>query len=176
MIILAMSIGAYPGFAPAVNNVLAPIERLQEIYADIYELENIPIIMQPTYLNQKNPEHPIYYSLTYPTTISFSPKSRRNANKISELKEIQHVLKRYVEQIANTEFNIHDVPLANVPQSIQFDCFHTSQISKEIRDGALIFEEDNTFSKLSIKKQGYNFPDKSPFLRGCVRIAPIIKS
>ena len=37
--LLAISVGALPGFRPAVNDAMAPVKKIQEIYIDHYNLK-----------------------------------------------------------------------------------------------------------------------------------------
>ena len=55
--ILAISVGIFPGFAPApaLDNNAAPIDLLQQSYMEYYKLKDYaPIIMQPTIFNVNN--------------------------------------------------------------------------------------------------------------------------
>jgi len=168
--LLSMCIGAYPGFTPAIDNSVAPISRLQQIYSDIYDLKYAPIIMQPQYFNKKNT---VYYSLAYPTTISFSPKSKSTANKITELKEIKHLLNKYLEAIKSGDLNLHQIPLAQLPKTIGFEYFHTTEFTDSIQDTTLLFEKDPSFKQAMKNFTQAILPSKSNFLRGCIKISSL---
>jgi len=175
--LLTMSLGVYPGFAPAIDNSLAPISRLQKLYTEIYQLEYAPIIMCPTYFKRyyfksQKRNNNIYYSLAYPTTINFSPKSKRTANKITELKEIHHLLNKYLTSIKADDLNLSNTPLAKIPDSVEFNLYHTSEISTNIDSSELLPQRDNNFL---LNRHGV-FPDKSPFLRGCISISESSKT
>lgn len=165
--LFAMSVGAYPGFAPAIDNSAAPISRLQELYKEIYQLEYAPIIMHPAYFQPKQ-NRSIYYSLAYPTTTSFSAKSKRTANKITESKEIYRLLNKYLDSIKVDELNLYNSPLAKLPDLVEFEFYHSSETSKEIHSSKFLSANDKNFM---FGKNG-KFPDKSPFLRGCIGLSP----
>ncbi|MGD9108171.1 MAG: hypothetical protein PVI75_03270 [Gammaproteobacteria bacterium] len=175
--LLAMSLGVYPGFAPSNNNSAAPISRLQQLYVDIYQLEYAPIIMCPTYFKRyyfksQKRNSDIYYSLAYPTTINFSPKSKRTANKITELKEIHYLLNKYLDAIKTADLNLNNTPLAEIPDLVEFNFYHTSEISTNINSSELLPQRDQNFL---LNRKG-KFPDKSPFLRGCISISESSKA
>jgi hypothetical protein len=161
--LFAMSIGAYPGFAPAIDDTVAPISRLQQLYEEIYQLEYAPIIMHPACFQPKQ-NRPVYYSLAYPTTTSFSPKSKRTANKITESKEIYRLLSKYLDSIKVDKLNLYNSPLAKLPDLVKFEFYHTSETSTEIHSSKFLPQIDKNF----LLNRNGNFPDKSPFLRGCV--------
>ncbi|HVV68175.1 MAG TPA: hypothetical protein VHE99_03935 [Gammaproteobacteria bacterium] len=170
--LLAMGIGAMPGFASALDDSAAPIRRLQEFFVTIYQLnEYAPIIMQPQFFSLENPRS-IYYSLQYPTTIEFSPKSRESSTKIFDLYQIKSLLSRYFSEIRLDRLNLKGTPIYELLDSVKFDFFHTDpenysgiRLSKEIP------VEDPTFFEQLIDGASRNFPVNSPFIRGCVRIA-----
>lgn len=169
--LLAMSVGAVPGFAPAIDDTAGPISRLQEIYSTIYHLENYaPIIMQPQLFHMNGPDKPVYYSLEYPSTIEFSPRSRKESSKITDLYDINNLLKKCLHEIAMGELNIAGTPLDAVSKIIRFDCFHTNVSDyHELHPSSKIPLEDPSF-QISHYDKNNQFPSNSAFVRGCIRI------
>ncbi len=168
--LLAMGIGALPGFTSALDNNAAPIHRLQEIFSTIYQLnEYAPIIMQPHFFSSKE-SRPIYYSLQYPTTIEFSPKSREGSTKIFDLYEIKSLLNKYLTDIHSDKLNVSNTPFFNLPNKIQYDFFHTDiENYIGIRSSKEISKEDPTIIQ-TLTGINKNFPANSAFIRGCIRI------
>lgn len=80
--LFAISISALPGFAPAINNHAAPIQKIQDVYQDIYNLDYAPIIMQPEIFSVSRPERSVYHSLEVSTTISAPLKNKRLVSRI----------------------------------------------------------------------------------------------
>lgn len=170
--LLAMGVGALPGFAPALDDHAAPVRRLQEIFTTIYQLQDYaPIIMQPQFFSLKQKEsRPIYYSLQYPTTIEFSPRSREGSTKIFDLYEIRSLLNKYLNDIASDKLNVKGTLVYELPEKVQYDFFHTDienytgiRLSKEIP------EEDAAFKRV-LANVNKRFPANSTFIRGCIRI------
>ncbi|MCK4608289.1 MAG: hypothetical protein KAT71_02300 [Gammaproteobacteria bacterium] len=168
--ILAMGVGAYPGFAPATDDSAAPISRLQEIIINDYKLEGYaPIIMHPSYFSMYQKTSPIYYSLQYPTTFNFSPTSKKTSNKIIDLLEIQYLLQKYLSEIVTDSLNINGTPLASIPTQVQYDFFHSNpERYNEVIDSDQLSVDDTRFLSAF---SGRKFSAKTPFLRGCIRIS-----
>jgi hypothetical protein len=168
--LVAISLGAASGFAPAMNDDNGPISRLQTIFRDIYQLDLYePIIMQPTFLNWQDAESSVYYSLNYPTTTGFSPRSRRLTNKIIDLAEIRHVINHYLAGMEGDRLQLSATPLGELRKRVNFEYFHSENVRSEgIQSTADIPVVDRNFS---VKGSAAAFPRDSPFINGCVRIA-----
>lgn len=168
--LLAMGIGALPGFAAALDDSAAPVRRLQDVFTSIYQLQDYaPIIMQPQFFTLEH-ARPIYYSLQYPTTIEFSPKSREGSTKIFDLYEIKSLLTKYITDIHSDALNVSGTPLYDLPEKVQYDFFHTDiENYTGIRLSKDISVEDATFTQVPAGMSN-NFPANSTFIRGCVRI------
>ena len=83
-----------PGFTTSKNDNVAPITELQQVFTDVYMLdEYAPIIWHMDYLhNQSNEKPMVYYSLTKPILRHFSPSSRSLTNNLEDIREILHIL------------------------------------------------------------------------------------
>lgn len=172
--LLKIGVGAIPGMAPAIDEMGAPIRRLQEIFLDIYGLEDYgPIIMQPAYFNLYNDTRPVYYSLQYPNLLEFSPKGRENPSAIQELCEVRSLLAKYLEEICSGILNLDGIPLYDLTEKVKFNFFHSdSGPYYNINNSTEIPKDDPSFSKLLCsEKQNLRFPFNSSFVRGCVRIS-----
>jgi hypothetical protein len=167
--LLAMGIGALPGFSAALDNTAGPIKRLQEIYVDVYQVPYAPIIMQPNLFNVES-DRAVYYSLSYPTTIKFSPRSREESSKLSDLYDIKSLLQKYLSDISNVEFNLADTPIFDLPSKVKYDFFHTDiENYSGIRPSSDIPLEDASFSQIPYGGDK-EFPVNSPFVKGCLRL------
>jgi len=123
--LLFMGISALPGFAPGLNDEAAPIHKLQEIFTNVYQLKDYsPIIMQPHIFSLKN-SRSVYYSLQYPTSISFSPQSRENSTKIFTAYEIKSFLKKYLTDLRSDKLNLTGALIYELLEKVQYDFFHT---------------------------------------------------
>ncbi len=168
---IAIGIGALPGFAPALDNVVAPIHKLQEIFTTVYQLENyVPVIMQPYFFSLENPR-PIYYSLQYPAMAEFAPRSREISTKLNDIYEIQQLLKKYLVDIYSGKLNVNGTLIYNLYEKVQYDFFHTNaEKHTGIRSSKDVPIEDPAFLQAAIGTNN-NFPANSPFIRGCIRIS-----
>lgn len=171
--ILATAVGAAPAFAPALDDKAAPVNFLQKTYLDVYQLKHhYPTIMIPQFFDMHQKSNPVYYSLEYPCTIEFSPRSRRISNKTTDSNEINYVLDKYLNEIGKNELNLSGTPLFDVPQKVDFDFFHTNTENYEvIRKSSDIPREDPTFIPKSSPSSNKGFPDSCPFVKGCIRIS-----
>jgi len=98
--LLAMSLGAAPGFSPAQSEQLAPIKTIQKAYLESYVLKNYaPLVFCPATFNFNHPEHPIYYSLQLPTTLEFSPKPRKLSSTLGDLSELKHITDTFLDEL-----------------------------------------------------------------------------
>lgn len=130
--------------------------------------------MHPHFL-KKEIARPIYYSLQYPTTTEFSPKSRKGSTKIFDLYQIKSLLTKYLADIHWDALNLEGTPIYDLAEKLQYDFFHTdTENYTGIRPSKEIPEEDKTFAKIP-EGMSKNFPVNSPFLRGCIRISSKIK-
>jgi hypothetical protein len=171
--LLSMGVGAYPGFAPTIDNSAGPISRLQEIFCDIYQLDRYqPIIMQPAYFSVLEPCRPIYYSLEYPTTLNFSPKSRKRVTKMINLVELHYVLNKYLVEISSNSLNTHGSVLGSLSKKTCYDFYHSEARNESgIHPSREIPSGDPTFAQSVKKYPDREFPENSPFLRGCIRLS-----
>jgi hypothetical protein len=169
--LIDIAAGAVPGFAPATNNFAAPINEIQKIYQDIYQIKYDPIIMQPTWYSIHNPDRFVYYSLQYPSTLKFSPKAREPKSIISELYIIYMLLQKYLDALKNDNLNIQGTSIFDAAKLTNFDSFHSKPTEyPTIKNSQIIPEQDKTFS--SMLKSNLDFPINSSFLKGCIRIGP----
>jgi hypothetical protein len=171
--LFTIAVGAIPGFAPALGNEAAPIERLQEVLLNDYRLGYAPIIMQPTFFSLYDEiARPVYYSLEYPGAIEFSPSSRATTNKIMILSDIHYLLERCLSALREQDLNVIETPLYDLPHLAKFDFFHTETSNYEaVRNSVNIPLEDAAFLKGAKYCRGQKFPANCSFVKGCIRIS-----
>ncbi|MBL4647982.1 MAG: hypothetical protein JKY13_03380 [Gammaproteobacteria bacterium] len=169
--LIAMSTGSVCGFIPAVDDVAAPISELQRIYLDVYRLENYaPIIMHPGFFSLYHESAPIYYSLQYASSLKFSPKNSQRQTVINDLYQTASLLNKYIQEIKEGELNIDQTPLDDVSDKAIFDFFHSDETQyPNIYSSKNIPEEDCRFLN-GFSEKNNQFPHRSSFVRGCVRI------
>ncbi len=171
--ILTVGVGALPGFAPAIDDSLAPIARLQEIYMDIYQLQtHQPLIMQPTYCSLiSKKSQPIYLSMQHPTALEMTPRLSTRLSAIEDLHEINDLLSIYLQALQENQLNINTSLLHLSAQKNQYDFFHALAESDHlIQASAKIPKEDSAFLAKNSAYFGRSFPADSLFFKGCIRI------
>jgi hypothetical protein len=165
-----MATGASSGFAPAIDNIGAPIQGLTEVYNDIYRLKEYqPIFMQPYILGQNQCKRPVYYSLEYPSTMEFSSRNRDDKNKIQDLIYIKSLVNKYLDALSDNHLNVQTTPIGRLANDTEFTYFHPSEGYHAIENSRLIPEQDPSFDIFD-ESDDRAPPINSPFLRGCIRI------
>jgi hypothetical protein len=166
--LIAIGVGAAPGFAPALNNDIAPVQRLKDIFSNIYQLEYEPIIMQLANFSMYQEPNPVYYFLHYPTTLEFSPKAKAYSNKITTLCDIQYLAEKIFDEIASKELNVQGTLDSDFVEKAKCDYFHNEAEGYEgIKNTKQIPIDDPLFVGTQYEK----FPSNSPLINGCVRIS-----
>ncbi len=173
--LLALGAGAVPGYAPAVDDNSLPLQLLQQAYVEIYGLKKyIPTIMQPQHFHFDDlMMKPIYYSLNYPSTLSFSPKSRKDSSTIFEMDELLHIIKIFQRELTSENNILSDTVISEVAKNVEFNFYHNRNYTHNyIKDSDSILTFDNRFSHQHAKHANSNssFSSDAPFLRGCVGI------
>ncbi len=178
--LFATAIGAAPGFVPALDDEALPLIDIQKAYSESYNLKKyLPTIMRPTHFLCENDTTPIYYSLQNPTTHIFSPKSREVTNTLYELRELENIMRVFIEELSKPNAPCNDTILGNIAKNVEFNYYHSKpdkyRIVKMTNE---ILKYDSRFSSALkiIKKPGAGFSADAPFLRGCISIKKKILS
>lgn len=166
--------GGVPGCAPTTDENMLPKKLIEDAYAndDGYGLtEYWPIIMQPKQFNAKSTEA-VYYSLNLPTLVSYNPDTFKGKTNIELLCEVGDVLCRCQQYILN-KFEDRESVLYETAVRAQFSFYHDDPNPEKyggiIKNSALLPEEDKRFYK-----KGWTFPHRNQFVRGCIKIEPVI--
>ena len=170
--IFAIGTGAVPGFRPALDSSLAPIEGLQKAYIDHYELKHYaPIIMQPSAFDSQQIQTPVYYSLQYPTALELSPKTSGRSSAISDLYDIRALINKYVQQILEGGLNIEATPLYELARVISFDYYHNNvELYAGMKSSEELLQDDSAFKTIMDRFPGREFPKNSAFVKGIIGI------
>ncbi len=162
--------GCVPGFTVATDDTAAPIRRLEQIFAEVYQHKFVPTFMHLGYFDPTNPLNPVYYSLEVPTLFDFSPKSRKAANKINDLREVKHIQTAIKKFIQENKESLENTPVYDVATKVRYNYYHSeNDIFHEVENTNNLIELDENM-KRSMQTYGKPICTSSPFLRGCVRI------
>ena len=162
--LLAITAGAVPGFSVAMDDSCAPVNLLQQIYVRSYGLRKYaPTMMQPSVFSMQQ-EMPVYYSLQVPTTVEFSPKSRKASNTLNDLRELQQLTQAFMADIQQQNSILYETSMAASLQQVRFDFFHSKpdpHDQVQLTDTLPQYDPD-LFSA--------EFAKVGTFMRGCIRI------
>ena len=171
--LLSLALGSMPGFKPATNELMGPIQLIQEAYASSYGLKKyVPTMMHPAHFNLLDPSaDPVYYSLQLPTTISFSPRSRQLFSTLFDLRELRYILNIFIEEIAKNRVGLDGTIVSEIPKLVDFDFFHSKPDQhNEIHLSPAMMDGDAFLASALHKGKTSEFASNAAFLRGCVRI------
>lgn len=171
--LIYISLGGISGSRPANGDDFpGPIDRIQQIYTDVYGLDNqAPTIMRP-YSFSIYEDKPVYYSMQTPTLLSSSPNFRKISSNIEDMRELINIKELVFEQdygnlkIDNMKFN-------EIINQIKFNYFHGEMYAygKEIRPTKEMPESDPELLYTPKKNQAPEFADNGAFIRGCIQIS-----
>ncbi|WP_423062461.1 hypothetical protein [Candidiatus Paracoxiella cheracis] len=172
--LLSVTLGATPGFTPAMDNTFGPIELIQQAYLSSYGLKRYaPTIMHPIHFNiQDENASPVYYSLQFPTTISFSPRSRKLSSTLHDLRELKYILDIFIEEISEKVLPFDNTILEAIPRLVEYEYFHSKPDKhSEILLTDEMVSDDPRLSSTLCEASSMEFSANGTFIRGCVRIA-----
>jgi hypothetical protein len=172
--LLYMGVAAFPGLAPARNNLAGPFAEIQKIYTNEYGLKDYPpLIMQPDVFNMYDPQgEPVYYSLAFPNAGEFKPSSRIRTSIISDLHEIRSLMIRCEYELLADKFNTGSTSLDDLFHHTQYDYFHNGvQLHVGMHNSAELAKEDKMFLTTLDGVLHKNFPETCSFVKGCIRLS-----
>lgn len=169
--LMALSNGATPAFAPAIDNSAAPISCFQNLFLEDYRLKKYhPTIMHMHHFSQQE-KRPVYYSFQIPTTMLFSPRSNNALSTMTELRELKYITEVLMSEIQKGYLGVERTPFMDIANNVQFRFFHNEKDkSQEIEFANNLAAIDPAFMLTSGNDGIYSFPEHSPFFRGCVSI------
>jgi hypothetical protein len=167
--------GVTPGYVIAENENYLPLETIQKAYIDAYGLKSyIPSIVHANYFDFEKDINPAYYSLQYPATHSFSPKSKKIASKMYEMREIEHIVRALMGEFSKQYSICSDTILSDISDKIEFNFFHSERDKHNtIKYASEMPKLDPRIEHInpSYKVEGSTFSVDSPFVRGCISIS-----
>lgn len=167
--IFAITQNSYPGYEIATNSLVLPLDGFQKIFVNEYGLRYQPTFVIPGYLDSLSKF--LYYSLEVPTTISFSPKSRKSVNKLEDIREIKHIFIRIIDYLRENKLSLGHVPLFQLIEEIILAYYHSDEdMYNETSKTIELQKIDNNIIQEN-KKYNKPFCDTSLFLRGCIQIS-----
>jgi hypothetical protein len=172
--LLSITLGATPGFKPATDESMGPITLLQNAYIESYGMKKYtPTFIHPSHFNlHDSASDPVYYSFQNPTTISFSPRSRKLSNTLFDLRELRHILHEFLDEVRMNSIALEDTIVGIIPDRINFRYFH-SKLDKhsEIESSKILNVVDSNFTAYCEKNISSHFAGNGAFIRGCVQIS-----
>lgn len=172
--LFATAVGDAPGYAPANNENALPLELIQKAFVESYGLKKyFPTIMKPTTFIFESDKTPVYYSLQNPSTFTFSPKSRRISSTLVEMRELQNIMKIFINELLKDRMMGFDSVINEVAKQVEFNYFHNKiDRHKVVKPSHEISCFDNRFDSTNhrYKHAIASFAEDAPFVRGCVRI------
>lgn len=125
--LLDMAIGAFPGLAPQTDDKLLPLKTIQHTLSYSYGLKkHIPTIIAPAYFDYTYTK-PVYYSLQYPITRAFSPKTKNSISMLNHLHDLKKIMGRFIAGIIKEDSMWYDTILIDAVKNIQFTYIHNNQ-------------------------------------------------
>lgn len=173
--LFAIGTGAVPGYSPAIDDHSLPLDLLQNAFVESYGLKKyIPTIMQPHHFNFEDAlTKPIYYSLNHPSTLSFSPKSRKDSSTLFEMDELMHIVNIFQKELSHDNNILSDTVISEIAKNVEFNFFHNRTSTHDnILDSDTIINFDSRFAQKNTKFSAPEsiFSSDAPFLRGCIGI------
>jgi hypothetical protein len=173
--LFAIALGEMPGYAPQLNDEKLPLKVLQRAYVESYGLKKyVPTILAPSHFSLENEgDEAIYYSLSYPSTLSLSPKASQVASTLSELRELERIMRLFTQAMTG-EFACMDTTLNDAAKKLAFHYFHSKADAHGIvRSTDELWQQDGRFRAevASACASEAGFSRNASFLRGCVRIS-----
>lgn len=176
--IVLVALGACAGYAPAVDNLSAPIAGIQQDFLDIYGIKNAPVIMIPTRFDMYNEDaSPVYWSLQFPCYLESVPGVKTRGSHLEDLNDIAYLIDYLAHHVAAKKLPvIINTPIEYCLEHVKFDFFHSDADASHptIRPSKEMPLEDKRLVQCIVpgrEDEVFEFSEVSPFVRGCVRFS-----
>jgi hypothetical protein len=174
--LLDIVIGAFPGLVPLVNEELLPLKAIQHVLTYSYGLKKyLPTIIGPQYFDYMT-EKPVYYSLQYPITRSFSPKTKNSISMLNHLDDLKKSMDRFLFMIKSKDSMWYGTILQEAVNATKFEYIHVNSNSNFVpKDPEAVINSDSRFraAEESCIKNNVIPSSEANFFRGCVSLAKI---
>jgi hypothetical protein len=160
--LMLISIDEAPAFQPANDSAFAPVTGLQKAIIETYQLKkHFPTVMHIEMPNNRM-NHPLYYSLSFPTLLEGSPDSKCNSSTIMfDLKNLKQLIETH-DRGPHVE--------ATLRQKILNYLHVEEDKSHEISSSRIIPNIDKRFDNSG----KFEFCSTSPFWRGCIMLRNLL--
>ncbi len=172
--LIHIGMGGRPGFAPAMDDIAAPIRRIQDIYYEVYGLKKYPaVLMVPTFFEAQQSNLPVYYSLQFPIATEFSRSNHGRNSLVDDLERIGALILKCESALLPKGYDLDNSLLMDLFTRVDFKCFHTlKDVRNHVRNSVEIAEEDLRFARtLTHASFPENLSQKIAFTNACVRIS-----
>lgn len=169
--IVAIGIGASPGFRPVVNSETpGPVKEIQKVYLNTYGLKHyIPTVMSVDYFKPYEKNHPIYFSLQAQTQIETRYKIK---NILSELRELKTITEIFINTTLKGSLLAEETPLDWLVKNVAFDFFHPDATKHDsITNSKYMPTQDKNLIEVRGAKRGRKFSSACSFVTGCIRLS-----
>ncbi len=161
--------GSYQGLVLANSDLAGPINFLQTVFNNIYNLGYTPTIMHSNYLTPTSKKN-LFYSLQFPTLLEFAPKSQAKATNLDALYYIQHSMGRLKNYILNEKANLSELELYRWANNINYSFYHSHPseddtvrpVTELVTEEPILQEEQKKFNK--------PFCETNSFMRGLIKL------
>ena len=168
-------LGAYPGLAPATDEDFFPLKTIQHMLVYSYGIKKyIPTVIVPEYFNPIGNKNPIYYTLQYPTTKSFPPKSNNTISTLKNLDTLKLLIMKFSRQITDKSGPWSGSYLQEIVNKLKISYIHNNVntiFNPESPES--VIENDNRFHYLKLNSNTMNLKPAadSKFFRGCISLS-----
>lgn len=175
--ILKIALKQAPAYTPCVSEMAGPVSGLMKSLIEIYRIRYYwPLFMELGFFDDLKP---VYYSLQKHTFLHTIPQKNATNNKtIIELKEIKEIIELFRQKVLDQELpiSLKGTALYKMFKDVEFDYFHPhTNENGIISDIGQLALDDKRFLKLTDKfatEKQFDFPIKSIFFNGCIRVRP----
>lgn len=169
---LAVSVGALPAFRPLIDDSVAPVKKLQQIFEETYKLRYAPVIIGPTNYSVFEHDSSVYLPFNYETAIQLSPQSNQRDSILTVMYNMNSLHEKYHYEIMHSDLKISDTVLYRLMKSVKFTyCHHDATHYPNMKSAQEIVSADSTFQQAVIGCKQQEMPKNAPFLNGCIQIS-----
>jgi hypothetical protein len=172
--LFAIMLGDAVGYMPQIDEASLPLYDIQKAYIESYALKNYwPTIMGPGTFSLEKSKNPIYYSLQNATTLESSPKSSLAASTLSELRDLERIMRVYKQEISDENSLCIDTILCKAANSVKLSYYHNKPDRHHVvnkTEELLKNNVDLSNMKPEFKLKNATFAYDARFIRGCVEI------
>ena len=173
--IINTAMGSVPGYAPASCEDFLPITTIEKAFIESYGMKKyFPTILHPQSFIYETSDHPIYYSMQYPATHSFSPKSRSATSMLVDMRELSTIMETFIEHLSGDSSYYRGTIYSDILKKLTLRYIHNYEDKHNlINSSTEIAQSDSRYNKNyhydSISDQ--RFAADGKFFRGCVSIS-----